>query len=65
MAGDQTILVQVPDVTGMGLSEALPVLENAGFRIRVSGLGKIVEQSAEPGSELPLGTVIHLKLELS
>ncbi len=55
----------VPDVTGMGLVDVLPLLENAGFRIQVSGIGKVETQSVDPGTEMPLGTVIHLKLSTS
>ena len=55
----------VPDVTGMGLTDALPVLENAGFKIRITGLGKIKSQSVDPGTEMPLGTIIHLNLDLT
>ncbi len=55
----------VPNVVGMGLSDALPLLENAGFKIKFSGMGRIMNQSVEPGSEMPLGTVIHIKLEHS
>ena len=55
----------VPDVTGMGLVDALPLLENAGFRVQVSGYGKILSQSIDPGAEMPLGTLILLKLNIS
>ena len=55
----------VPDVTGMGLVDALPLLENAGFRVQISGYGKILSQSIDPGAEMPLGTLILLKLNIS
>ncbi|MBT3750332.1 MAG: transpeptidase family protein, partial [Bacteroidetes bacterium] len=55
----------VPDATGMGLVDALPLIENAGFRIKISGYGKVINQSIDPGSEMPLGTVIHLKLTVT
>lgn len=39
----------VPDVKGMGLQDAVYILENAGFMVSVSGRGKVMEQSLEPG----------------
>ncbi|MCK5820947.1 MAG: transpeptidase family protein [Bacteroidales bacterium] len=55
----------VPDVRGMGLKDALPLLENSGYKVITSGYGKINKQSVEPGSELPKGSVIYLNLNIS
>ena len=54
----------VPDVTGMGLTDALPLLENEGLKVNVLGYGKIVSQSLPPGGLIIKGQTIELKLEL-
>jgi len=53
----------VPDVTGMGLKDALPMLENAGMKVNVEGYGRIRNQSIDPGSEVLQGSIIELNLE--
>jgi cell division protein FtsI (penicillin-binding protein 3) len=45
----------IPNVVGMGLKDALPLLENRGCRVRVKGVGKVIGQS------LPAGTPIYGK----
>jgi len=43
---------KVPDVTGMGLKDAMFVLENLGLRVLVSGVGKVKRQSIIPGTKI-------------
>ena len=43
---------KVPNLLGMGLKDALYVLGNSGFKVMVSGKGKVVSQSLPPGEEL-------------
>ena len=40
----------VPDVRGMGLRDALYLLENEGMRVRFSGKGKVKSQSIRYGT---------------
>lgn len=40
----------VPSVLGMGLKDAIFILENCGLRVRVQGVGKVRQQSVPPGS---------------
>lgn len=40
----------VPNVRGMGLRDAVFLLENSGLRVRHKGLGKVVQQSVIPGT---------------
>ena len=55
---------KVPDVRNMGLSDALYLLESLQMSVTHSGKGRIVKQSAEPGSDLEAcGYTIHLTLE--
>jgi len=37
----------VPNVVGMGLRDALYLLENAGYGVRASGYGKVVKQTVQ------------------
>jgi hypothetical protein len=55
----------IPDVTGMGLRDALPLLENQGLKVRIKGYGEIIKQSKNPGEEIVPGQIIELTLKLS
>jgi len=52
----------MPDVTGMTLRDAIYLLENRGFRIEYTGLGRVKKQSIGPG--VPTGKGTKIKLEL-
>lgn len=52
----------VPAVTGMGLKDAIYLLENRGCRVRALGVGKVVKQSLSPGTRAN-GQTITLWLE--
>jgi len=42
---------KVPDVRGMGLSDAVYVLEKRGLKVSTTGYGKVVSQSILPGTK--------------
>jgi len=42
----------VPNVVGMGLRDALYLLENKGLRVKVVGVGKVNKQSIIPGTRV-------------
>ncbi|MCB0527830.1 MAG: transpeptidase family protein [Lewinellaceae bacterium] len=55
--GDSLMLLQrnisdkaVPSVIGMGLKDAIYLLENRGCRVKVSGVGKVRRQTLAPGT---------------
>lgn len=52
----------VPNVKGMGLRDALFVLENSGLRVGVNGSGMVQSQSVQPGARLARGSYIHVEL---
>ncbi len=52
---------QVPSVVGMGLRDAVYVLENLGLRVEVNGSGKVVNQSIRSGTMLR-GQTVALRL---
>ncbi|MBL7751921.1 MAG: PASTA domain-containing protein, partial [Chitinophagaceae bacterium] len=53
---------QLPDLTGMGLKDALLLLESKGVTVQVSGKGKVKQQSLPAGTTLTKGMVIQLTL---
>jgi cell division protein FtsI (penicillin-binding protein 3) len=53
----------VPDVSGMGLRDALYVLGNSGLKAMVRGSGKVIKQSLEAGTRVAKGYPIVLELE--
>ncbi|HUS85799.1 MAG TPA: penicillin-binding protein [Bacteroidales bacterium] len=54
----------VPDVTGMGLRDALFLLENSGLKVITSGRGRVVRQSIMPGTRIVHGTTINIELRM-
>lgn len=53
----------VPNVTGMGLSDALFALGNAGYKVSVKGSGSVINQSVTGGSAIPKGSKILIELQ--
>ena len=51
----------VPNVVGMGLRDALYILENRKLRVEVKGFGKVIQQSIIPGTKVQ-GQTIRLTL---
>lgn len=52
----------VPNVVGMGLVDALYTMENAGFKTKVLGKGKVINQSLASGEKLKMGTQVSIQL---
>lgn len=42
----------VPNLAGMGLRDAVYVLENLGMNVEIDGVGKIAKQSLKPGTKI-------------
>lgn len=53
----------VPTVKGMGLSDALFTLGNAGYKVAVRGSGVVTGQSIAGGSLIPKGSKIIIELQ--
>ncbi|HTJ11564.1 MAG TPA: penicillin-binding protein [Dinghuibacter sp.] len=53
----------VPSVQGMGLKDALYLLEQKGLRVAVRGRGKVLAQSLSAGSAIKKGQTIYLQLD--
>jgi cell division protein FtsI (penicillin-binding protein 3) len=52
----------MPNVRGMGLKDAIYLLENMGLKVMVRGKGKIAMQSVAPGTSLAKGITVILEL---
>jgi len=52
----------VPNVVNMAGMDAIPLLENLGFKVQSTGTGKVKEQSVKPGGLIEKGKIIQLKL---
>lgn len=53
---------RMPNVKGMGLKDALYLLESMGLKVSVSGKGKVMNQSIAPGTSLAKGLTVALEL---
>jgi cell division protein FtsI (penicillin-binding protein 3) len=53
---------QVPLVQGMGLKDALYLLEKKGMKVSIRGRGKVLAQSVAPGTAITKGQTIYLQL---
>lgn len=55
----------MPNVVGMGLKDALYILENAGLYVDYSGRGSIVQQSIPAGSVIQRGNSVWLQMSMN
>jgi cell division protein FtsI (penicillin-binding protein 3) len=53
----------MPDLTGMGLKDALFLLEKEGLRVIVNGKGSVVKQSLAPGTLISKGLPVVIDLD--
>ena len=54
----------MPDVVGMGLREAMFMLENSGLRVNYTGKGRVAKQSPQPGVRISRGATVTIELRL-
>jgi cell division protein FtsI (penicillin-binding protein 3) len=55
----------MPDLTGLSMRSALSRIEGKGLIIKVSGNGRVVDQSPRPGTVIEKGDICFLKLQSS
>ncbi len=53
---------ELPNLEGMGLTDAIKLLESMGLKVQVSGFGKVESQVPAPGSSLSNCKTVKLKL---
>jgi cell division protein FtsI (penicillin-binding protein 3) len=54
--------LEVPQLVGMGLRDALSILENQKLLVKVVGRGVIRKQSLVPGTKVVKGSTITIEL---
>ena len=52
----------LPDVVGMGASDAVYLLEEKGLKVESNGFGRVYRQSPTPGSPVVKGDIVSLDL---
>ena len=62
MKGTAVQQKMMPNVKGMGLKDALYLLENIGVKVVAKGKGKIINQSIPAGTPLTKGWTIYIEL---
>lgn len=62
LAPIKTTQNSVPDVTGMGLRDAILLLENRKLTVTFDGYGRVTHQSLKAGTVIGPGNSIHLTL---
>jgi cell division protein FtsI (penicillin-binding protein 3) len=55
--------IVMPDLTGLSMRNALSRMEGKGLIIKVSGNGKVVEQTPRPGTVIEKGDICYLKFQ--
>ncbi|MBK5203025.1 MAG: transpeptidase family protein [Prolixibacteraceae bacterium] len=60
--GCSIVTGEVPDVKGMGLSDAVYLLEKEGLKVNIIGVGKVINQSVPAGNKIIKGETIRLEL---
>ncbi len=54
---------KAPDLSGLGLSDAVYIIENNGYKCRYSGLGLVMKQTPAPGQPMKKGQTIWIELK--
>lgn len=64
IATDERTIIDnlTPDVVGMGAKDAIYLLENAGYRVKITGYGSVRSQSVPPGVRIRNGEQIVLEM---
>jgi len=60
--GQKIVKKQIPNVVGMGLKDAMYILENMGVDVEIAGRGVVKEQSILAGTSIKKGMKIKLGL---
>ncbi|MGK9368136.1 penicillin-binding protein [Melioribacter sp. Ez-97] len=55
----------MPDLRNMNLRDAIVILNELGVKYKISGSGKVVSQSIEPGAKITAGAVCNVKCQLN
>ncbi len=53
----------IPNLVGLYGQEVIPELENHGYKVSYTGVGKVKQQSISPGVQIKKGATIYLELQ--
>ncbi len=53
----------IPNVKGMGLKDAIYLMESMDIKVRTSGKGKVISQSVTPGMPIQKNQIVSLELD--
>jgi cell division protein FtsI (penicillin-binding protein 3) len=56
-------MIMMPDLTGLSMRNALSRIQGKGLIIKVSGNGKVIEQTPKPGVMIEKGDICYLKFQ--
>ena len=56
------VMNQMPNVLGMGASDAIYLIEKSGLKTKLKGIGKVRKQFPEPGANCQQGQLVYLDL---
>ncbi len=62
MKGRTIVEGQMPNVLGMGAVDAIYLIEKAGMTPKMSGVGKVLRQSPQPGARCARGQRVYIEL---
>lgn len=54
----------MPDLTGLGASDVLYLMENRGYRVKLKGAGSVKKQNIAPGQKITKDSDIQVELSL-
>ncbi|MGC9373967.1 MAG: penicillin-binding transpeptidase domain-containing protein [Bacteroidales bacterium] len=54
----------MPNVVGMGIKDAVFILENLGLEVEILGRGTVLKQSVKPGSKIIEGQTVALEMSI-
>jgi cell division protein FtsI (penicillin-binding protein 3) len=52
----------MPDIKGVGLKDAMELLEKLKLNVVANGNGKVIMQSIQPGTSIAKGQTVYLTL---
>ena len=52
----------MPSLIGMGLKDAVYLIENKGLKVKATGRGRVLSQSLEPGTKFIKGQTVAISL---
>ena len=55
----------MPDLTGLSMRSAMNRMEGKGLIVRITGNGKVVDQTPSPGTLIEKGDICYLRLQVS